>query len=251
MRVRLYTISPMPGRAVQGASKPAGPTSRAVYEWLVAAIRSGRIRPGDPIREEALARQLRCSRTPVREALQRLRAEGYLERGRRRGLSVAEPTQEELLDLCVVRETLEGLAARLAARGITTSEVYFLEELYRDMERALERGELGELARLNAEFHAVVWRAARNRYLARELQRIWLLITRQPVTTLSYPGRAREALDEHRALLDAIRQGDADRAEQLARQHMARAQMIRMRIAASRTASSPGVPVPAVGAPEP
>jgi len=225
--------------------------SRAVYEWVVAAIRSGRLRPGDPLREEQLARQLRCSRTPVREALQRLRAEGYLERGRRRGLAVAEPTQEELLDLCVVRETLEGLAARLAARGITTSEVYFLEELCEDMERALQQDDLHALARLNAEFHAVIWRAARNRYLARELQRIWLLITRQPVTTLSYPGRAREALAEHRALLDAIRVGDADRAEQLARQHMARAQMIRMRIAAGHTLAQPGVPVPAVGHPEP
>ncbi|MCS7236354.1 MAG: GntR family transcriptional regulator [Armatimonadota bacterium] len=218
-----------------------------VYEWVLGAIRSGRLRPGDPVREEELARQLRCSRTPVREALQRLRLDGYLERGRRRGLAVAQPTQEELLDLCVVRETLEGLAARLAARGITTSEVYFLEELCRDMERALERDDLQELARLNAEFHAVIWRAARNRFLARELQRIWLLITRQPVTTLSYPGRAREALEEHRHLLDAIKGGDADRAEQLARQHMARAQMIRMRLAAGHTLAHPGVPVPAVG----
>jgi DNA-binding GntR family transcriptional regulator len=225
-------------------------TSRAVYDWLVAAIRSGRLAPGQPLREEALARQLRCSRTPVREALQRLRAEGYVERGRRRGLAVAQPTQEELLDLCVVRETLEGLAARLAAKGVTTSEVYFLEALCQDMERALERDDLHELARLNAEFHAVLWRAARNRFLAQELQRIWLLITRQPVTTLSYPGRAREALEEHRALLDAIRRGDADRAEQLARQHMARAQMIRMRIAAGHVLPQPGVPVPAVAAPE-
>jgi len=239
-------------------TRPSGPsgrrlatTSHAVYEWLLAAIRSGRLRPGQPLREEVLARQLRCSRTPVREALQRLRVEGYLQRGRRRGLTVAEPTQEELLDLCVVRETLEGLAARLAARGITTSEVYFLEELCRDMEQALQREDLQELARLNAEFHAVIWRAARNRYLARELQRIWLLITRQPVTTLGYPGRAREALDEHRALLEAIREGDADRAEQLARQHMARAQMIRMRLAATRTVTAAGVPVPSVGAPEP
>lgn len=129
--------------------------------------------------------------------------------------------------------------------------MYFLEELCEDMERALQQDDLHALARLNAEFHAVIWRAARNRYLARELQRIWLLITRQPVTTLSYPGRAREALAEHRALLDAIRVGDADRAEQLARQHMARAQMIRMRIAAGHTLAQPGVPVPAVGHPEP
>lgn len=241
----------MSRRAAPTAGRRPAPTSVAVYEWLVAAIRGGRLRPGEPLREEVLARQLRCSRTPVREALQRLRAEGYLEHSRRRGLAVAAPTQEELLDLCVVRETLEGLAARLAARGITTSEVYFLEELCRDMERALQADHLQELARLNAEFHAVIWRAARNRFLARELQRIWLLITRQPVTTLSYPGRAREALDEHRALLEAIKQGDADRAEQLARQHMARAQMIRMRIASSRPAPVPGLPVPAVGATEP
>lgn len=243
-------MCPMRGR-VAGHTRKSSPTSLAVYEWLVAAIRSGRLRPGEPLREEALARQLRCSRTPVREALQRLRAEGYLEHSRRRSLAVAAPTQEELLDLCVVRETLEGLAARLAARGITTSEVYFLEELCRDMERALQEQDLDELARLNAEFHAVIWRAARNRYLARELQRIWLLITRQPVTTLSYPGRAREALEEHRALLEALKQADADRAEHLARQHMARAQMIRMRIAASRTTPTAGVPVPAVGAPDP
>ncbi len=241
----------MPSKGTQSIPKAPGPASRAAYEWILAAIRTGRIRPGEAIREEAVARQLRCSRTPVREALQRLQAEGYLQRGRRRALAVAEPTAEELLDLCMVRETLEGLAARLAARGITTSELYFLEELCRDMEQALQREEFEELARLNAEFHGVIWRAARNRYLAQELHKTWLLITRQPVTTLSYPGRARETLEEHRALLEAIKQGDADRAEQLARQHMARAQMIRMRIASSRVAPLPGPPVPSVAVPEP
>lgn len=224
-------------------------TSLTVYEWLVAAIRSGASVPGAPP-GGSVGPAAALQPEPVREALQRLRAEGYLEHSRRRSLAVAAPTQEELLDLCVVQETLEGLAARLAARGITTSKVCFLEELYRDMERALQEQDLDELARLNAGFHAVIWRAARNRYLARELQRIWLLITRQPLTTLSYPGRAREAVEEHRALLEALKQADADRAEQLARQHMARAQMIRVRIAASRTTPTAGVPVPAVGAPE-
>ncbi len=236
----------MPNRVVRATARSPNATSQAVYEWLVTAIRTGRIRPGQPVREEALSRQLRCSRTPVREALQRLWVEGYLERSRRRGLQVAESSGEDLLELCVVRETLEGLAARLAARGITTSEIYYLEELCRDMELALERQDFETLARLNAEFHGAIWRAARNRYLAQQLQKVWLLITRQPGTTLSYPGRAREALEEHRALLEAIKQGDAEQAEELARRHMARAQTIRMRMVASQGSSLAGVPIPEV-----
>jgi DNA-binding GntR family transcriptional regulator len=201
-----------------------------VYDWLLEALRRGTLSPGEPLREEAIAQELQVSRTPVREALRRLQAEGFVATGPRRGIIVREPAYDELSELCVVRETLESLAARLAAGSITSAELYLLEELSREMEQAYREGQFEALARLNAEFHAVIWRASRNRYLARHLDKIRLLIARRQGTTLTYPGRAEEMLQEHRLLLDAIKRGDADRAAQIAHQHMARAHMIRMRM---------------------
>ncbi|MDR7486144.1 MAG: GntR family transcriptional regulator [Armatimonadota bacterium] len=211
-----------------------------VYDWLMDAMRRGVFAPGDPLREETIATELKVSRTPVREALRRLQAEGLVATGPRRGVIVREPPYDELSELCVIREALESLAARLAAGSVTSAELYLLEELSREMEQSFRDGDVATLARLNAEFHAVIWRASRNRYLARQLDRIRLLIARRQGTTLTYPGRAEEALGEHRELLDAIKRGDAERAAHIAHQHMARAHMIRMRMnrGAAATAST-------------
>ena len=229
----------------------------SVYGWIKGAIQQGRLKPGQRLREEALAQELGVSRTPVREALRRLEAEGLIEPLPRQGLVVRNPPEEDLADLCVVREALEGLAGRLAAQSITRAELYRLEELYTETERAVRAGDVGRLAALNDEFHRVVWQASRNRYLARQLHQLREFIFRvQGRTTLDYPGRAVEMLREHRALLDAIRSADTETAERVAREHMARAHAIRShlrqegaRLEVADGSSPPAGPLPEAVAP--
>jgi DNA-binding GntR family transcriptional regulator len=198
-----------------------------VYHWVKRAIRDGRLRPGDWLREKTLAERLRVSRTPVREALHRLETEGLLEAVPRQGLIVRDPPEQDLIELCVVRETLEGLAAGLAARSITQAELYQLEQLQAEMEQGARAGDVNRLVSLNNRFHATIWQASRNRYLAQQLHALRDVIFRLQSTTLGYPGRAEEMLREHGALLEALRAADADRAERVAREHMARAEAIR------------------------
>src|SRR5690606_24279429 len=122
---------------------------------------------------------------------------------------------EELAELCTVREVLEGLAARLAARSISLIEVYSLERLLAEMEAAMAEGRLEDLDTLNFQFHETIWIASRNRYLAHQLRQLRQFVQRLQESTLTVPGRKEEAYREHKALFEACAAGDPDEAERL------------------------------------
>jgi DNA-binding transcriptional regulator YhcF (GntR family) len=113
--------------------------SEAVYAELRQAILRGTLRAGERLHEEGLARRLRVSRTPVREAMGRLEAEGLAAALPRRGLAVAEVSPEHVMEIYLVREVLEGAACRLAARHVTHLEVARLEKLFEGMQDAAAR----------------------------------------------------------------------------------------------------------------
>jgi len=212
------------------AARTLSASSRAdlVYTVLRDDILNSRVRPGERLSEERIAHRLQVSRTPVREALKRLHAEGLVEITPHRGAVVRDPSGEELAELCTVRDVLEGLAARLAARSISRVELYTLEKLLADEARALAENRTADLLELNFQFHETIWVASRNRYLAQQLRQLRQIIVRIQDSTLFYPGRRDEAHREHRALLDAIAAGDADTAERLAQEHFRKAEAIRM-----------------------
>lgn len=205
---------------------PMGSRADTVYEWLKKAIQDERLPRGARVREETIAQELKMSRTPVREALRRLEAEGALETVSGRGLTVSSLADADIAEVFVVRETLEGLAAKLAARAITSAELLYLQRLLVDMENVVREEDAEKAELLNEQFHRVIWQASRNRYLARRLQELREIVFRQG-GTLSYPERARDAAREHIAIVDAIRTGDAARAEELGRDHIARGQAFR------------------------
>ncbi len=212
-----------------GAEESFNNTSRAeyVYQHLRQAIRDGRFRQGDRIREDDIANSLGVSRTPVREALRRLQARGLLEFGSGRGLGIVELSRIHVLELYAMRELLEGAAARLAAQHATSTEVGHMRHLLNQFRAAKEPP---QLAAINRTFHRAIRDAAHNRYMVQALNDLNEALTLLRGTTFTFLGRPETADIEHRAILDAIEKGDPDTAERAARAHIRMAQSLRMQL---------------------
>lgn len=209
-----------------------GSNADAVYSALVDAIIAGTLPPGAQLVEERLAALFAVSRTPVREALMRLENEHAVEHDRRRGLVVSYVTSQQIIDVYVIREALDGIAASLGARYASPIDIAELEQLNELMERAGNARDFKRMARLNIEFHAVLARASRNQMLQRFVHDIHRWVQRVPATTLSEPGRAEQAVAEHRNLVAALKANDSAGAEEGARRHIHEALSIRMRMQA-------------------
>ncbi|HLH94688.1 MAG TPA: GntR family transcriptional regulator [Xanthobacteraceae bacterium] len=216
-----------------------GTTAEAVYRTLRHGIVHGVLAPGERLRSDALAGELKVSRTPVREALRKLEAEGLVTHSGSR-LIVHAPSEQDLTELFYVREALEGMAARLAAENAMPSEIAEMGELLDDMEALMQRGDLEAVRSLTAEFHLSICRAAHNHRLLQLLATLLDTARKIQTSTLFGEGRAAEALREHRDLLTAIAARNAERAEGVARAHRRRTldlrkDMLRARLRKSRT----------------
>jgi DNA-binding GntR family transcriptional regulator len=222
----------------------AGTTADAVYRVLRNSIIEGAIAAGARLRSDALATELRVSRTPVREALRKLEAEGLVVRAGA-GLMVRALSEQELTEVFYVREALEGMAARLAAENATPSEIAAIRELLEDMEAVHRRGDIGALRRLTGEFHQLVCRGSHNNRLLESLKTLLDHVRQIETSTLYNEGRPAAALEEHRSLLDAIAARDGDRAENAARAHRRktlelRKEMLREQLRKSRADDANG-----------
>jgi DNA-binding GntR family transcriptional regulator len=207
-----------------------GRTTEVVTDAMREAILDGVLAPSTWLREDELAGAFEVSRTPVREALRRLADEGLAVKTAHHGTVVAPLSLEDVLALYVVRENLEGLAARLAATRCPAGLVESLDEIGGQMRTSAERGQVDALARQNLSFHRALREAAANTYLDRFLGQVEHAVRRVPVSTLAAPGRAAEAIAEHDAIVRAIEDRDPDRAERAATEHMRKAREIRLSV---------------------
>ena len=196
-----------------------------VFESLRDAISDGRIAVGERVREEEIARELGVSRTPVREALQRLHQRGLLVFGNGRGLVVAELSQHQVLQLYAMREILEGSAARFAAQHANATDVSILYRLQKDLAEAKPDALL--LVTLNRRFHQAIYEAAHNQYLMQTLNMLHDSLALLHNATFRVPSRRSESDEEHRRIVAAIEKHDPDAAEEAARQHIRQAQRTR------------------------
>ncbi|MEQ8355813.1 MAG: GntR family transcriptional regulator [Kiloniellaceae bacterium] len=196
------------------------------YGALCAAIAEGELTPGQRIGETTFAAQLGISRTPIREALQRLARDGLVTLDARNGAKVAELSLEAIQELYDLREILEGSAARFAALGATAND---LQRLNAILIKETEHGDdPAALAKLNKLFHQALCEAANNRYLSSAVATFSTTLLLLGPTTLAAKLRAGESQAEHRAIVEAIGEGDAERAESLMRAHIRRAREIRI-----------------------
>lgn len=218
----------MSARRFARRAHETGPRGEHAYTQLVGAIQAGRLKSGARLREVELAAWLGSSRTPIREALHRLEAEGMIVRDPNRGMIIAEFDPGSISELYEIREAVEGTAAALAARHASDVEIAALRELVQ-LEREIG-DDLVNVTQNNRMFHDTMYRSAHNRYLLKvsgPLKQAMILLGQ---TTLSVEGRSKTAVDEHQAIVDAIERHDATAAENAARAHLRAAYRARLRL---------------------
>jgi DNA-binding GntR family transcriptional regulator len=195
------------------------PLRQAVTDEIRRFIVSGRFEPGERLYEENLAVELAVSRNPVRESLQTLAAEGFVELEPRRGARVARFSRQRIRELFEVREALEGLVARLAAERHSPEQLHHLESVVAAGLASVERGDLTHLPAMNTRFHGELAAMADNSMLAEHLERLSDLI--QWIYAERIQERSSDSWHEHDLIVQAIRAGDANEAARCASNHVA------------------------------
>lgn len=210
------------------------PSGERVYQGLRSAILRGQLAPNARLVELNLAAEFGVSRTPVREALKRLSAEGLVTSDSSRGLVVRGLSFREVEEIYEVREVLDGLATRLAARRISQQELAKLRVLLELMGEHTRRGQRDALVQANIKFHEVIAQAARNDWLTTMMRGVTDFTLRFSYTSFASSGRNEEVLDEHAAVFRALERGDGDEAERLARGHVVQARSFLARLSVER-----------------
>lgn len=197
------------------------------FDKVVDAITSGEFEPGQKLSEAELARQLRISRGPIREALQRL--EGRLvKRTPRIGVRVIQFGRNELEELFFLREAMEGMAARLAAENATNEAIAELEKLLDQHAQRIAHADSRVYKQKSADedFHFAIARASKCTSIERLLlNEVYYHLRIHRLKSSTQPGRADEALKEHREILVALRDREPARAEQAMRSHIHNARL--------------------------
>jgi DNA-binding GntR family transcriptional regulator len=224
----------MQGKSLQPLRRGL-PLRDRIHDRLRAAIISGELPPGSPVIEAELASKLGASRTPIREALRRLESEGLLEPRGLRGSVVRALDGAEVACIFEIREALESLAARRAARTIREPDLRKLDALVDGMRNATD--DPNEMERHDTAFHDIILANAEGERLRRMLTELREELIAYRFLSLSDNGRREETIGEHEAILAALRAHDEDRAAASTAHHIAHARAAVMRLTAKLPAN--------------
>lgn len=172
-----------------------------IANWLI----EGKLQPGEPLVESALASRLEIGRTPVREAIQKLAQEGLVEIFPRRGAFVARSSLKDIQELFEIREALEGIAARLAALRSSPDELRLIKERFDDAGREIDNEKRqAKLEEVGDDLHDLILRTCDNRWITQIINTYKLLLQRERRQAAMIPGRIDLSAQEHRAILGAL-----------------------------------------------
>jgi len=219
------TLDALPQGALQ---ERKGSRGVQAYELLRSAIATGRLKPGDRVLESELAALLKMSRTPVREAIALLETDGLISLDNALGKVVTKLDYQSVMELYAVREVLESTAAALAARYASEIEIAALRNMLELEEQLI--GDAGKLADHNRRFHEAIYYCSHNRYILKMLQYIQTAMLLLQPAGRSGPERRDTALQEHRAIVNAIASHDPSAAESAIRTHVRNAQQARIKL---------------------
>ena len=191
-----------------------------VYTKLHNDILNGLLQAGDNLIETKLSEEFGVSRTPIREALRQLELEGLVDIIPNKGAVVTGVSAQDIEDIYTIRMLIEGLAARWAAQKITEEELSELREAVELEEFYTKKNDKDHLSKFDSRFHETLFKASKSKPLMHMLKTFHNFVQRARVLSFSNPERAKEVLLEHKAILQAIIDGDGPKAEQLTNEHV-------------------------------
>jgi DNA-binding GntR family transcriptional regulator len=190
-----------------------------VFDTLRDEVLSGALKPGDMLNTLTLSKRMGVSRTPLREALNRLASIGLVENEPHRGFFVRKLSVDQILEIYYIRAALSGACTRLATRNISTEDIRKLTILCDEMETSLSAQNHKRMLKENFEFHNIIFKAAKAPRLEALVVQYFQMSDQYRALALELPGRYDEVCMEHREILEALKAGDPARAEQQEREH--------------------------------
>jgi DNA-binding GntR family transcriptional regulator len=197
-----------------------GPSAAEIADWIRQQIRASRLVPGQRLVEVDIIRQTGGSRFKLREAFQRLAAEGLVQIEEFRGASVRGASMEEVRQLYRARAALEGVCAADFVRNASRAQRQRLETLATSMEGCVETGSPELFGRLNSEWHSLIMQVSGNAVIEGLVRRLNTPVHHLLFETFYRGNRLREAVEDHRRIMEAVLDNDADGAERAMRQHI-------------------------------
>lgn len=202
------------------------PLREIVFETLRDAIITGKMGPGERLMEIQLAEEMGVSRTPVREAIRKLELEGFVVMVPRKGAYVAGVSIKDIADVFEVRAALEALAASLAAERITEEELDRLERSIVSINEVSDGKNINKVVESDVDFHDMLYQASRNEKLITIITNLKEQLQRYRATSLAEEGRTKDAVDEHKQIVEALSERNGELAAELARQHIENAENV-------------------------
>ena len=194
--------------------------SQKVYRILKTEIVKGAIKPGTKLLEGKIATQMGISRTPIREALRELVAEGFVKMNPNQGIVVSNASIEDVQEVLQIRGVLEGLAARLAVKVINGEEIKELEKYLKQMEYCISKDDALAFSEMDAEFHELILNICGNNRLIQIRKNLSDQANRYRIRSLSIAGRLKYSLKEHREIVEALKRKDSEQADRLSQKHV-------------------------------
>lgn len=191
-----------------------------VYDRIREDILNGVYEEHEELKEATLGEKMGVSRTPVREALRQLELEGLVEIIPNKGARVTGITKKDIEDIYQIRYLLEGLSARWATEYITEEQIEKMEETLYLTEFHAKKGNFTQVYELDSQFHELMYEASGSKMLNHILTDFHMYVTRIRRTSLALDNRSKNSTEEHRAILDAIKARDAQKAEECAHNHV-------------------------------
>ena len=191
-----------------------------VFTRLREDILSGKYAVNEELKEIAIGEELGVSRTPVREALRQLELEGLVRIIPNKGAYVAGISNKDIHDIYMIRSYLEGLCARWACENITEDQLDEIEEIIYLSDFHVKKNHYDQIVELDSKFHELLYESCGSKILGHLLRDYHQYVHSLRKITLAEPDRAEHSNAEHAAILEAIRERDADRAESLAHEHI-------------------------------
>lgn len=194
-----------------------------VFHKLRDDILSGKYKDHEELKEVAIGEEMGVSRTPVREAFRQLELEGLIQIIPNKGAYVTGITEKDVKDIYMIRSKLEGLCARWATEHITKEQMEMMEENIYLSKFHAEKGHAEQLTELDNKFHDILYAASNSKILEHQLRDFHEYVLRVRKRTLSNLSRGTASNQEHEMIMQAIKNKDADKAEQLANMHILKA----------------------------